>query len=115
LLFEKLKFLCVFRKNWYFSDIGEIRNDEDCLGFIRRNGPHSNLLVVKQLFLDTCHGSIDFNQKWSVNDNGSIQHSSGYCLDILVQDEKDNLVMAECEKNKESQKWIWNRNEKRKL
>jgi hypothetical protein len=49
-----------------------------------------------------------------IEDDSSIRHNSGFCLDIIFLNNTENLVMAECDKNKESQKWMWQKNKNKK-
>ena len=93
------------------SSLGEIRRNDKCLEF---SGGKRKLKKEQQLFFRNCHG-LEGNQRWWVEEDGSIHHNSGYCLEMLessVMNEK-TLVMAECNKKNILQKWIWNVNEKK--
>jgi len=75
------------------SKTGEIRRDEACLDY-------SGGDVV----LYPCHGSKG-NQYWVYNtDSNQLRHgSSDKCLSMT--ENKKKIVMEECSKHKEPQKW----------
>ncbi|KAG4066660.1 hypothetical protein HA402_007296 [Bradysia odoriphaga] len=78
---------------WMLSKTGEIRRDEACLDY-------SGGDVV----LYPCHGSKG-NQYWVYNtDTNQLRHgSSDKCLSMT--ENKKKIIMEECNKHKEPQKW----------
>ena len=66
------------------------------------------------LYVDTCLGNIE-EQRWTYDKDGTIRHSNGFCLELEIRtDYQEVLIMAECDKNKETQKWQWSKNEKKR-
>ncbi|KAK7873044.1 hypothetical protein R5R35_000337 [Gryllus longicercus] len=78
---------------WMLSKTGEIRRDDACLDF-------SGYEVI----LYPCHGSKG-NQFWQYNPKTQlIQHgSSKKCL--AISENKQKLLMTECDRRKENQQW----------
>ena len=84
------------------SKIGEIRRDDLCLDY---GGGSKNLRKLEEIVFRKCHGQQG-NQNWWMNNDGSLNHDSGFCVE-LSEEAVDQIYMAECDKNNARQKWIW--------
>jgi hypothetical protein len=55
---------------------------------------------------------IPGNQKWRIDsEEDLIYHESGFCLEVLG--DKESLVMGNCDRSNERQRWIWKKYEKK--
>ncbi|XP_041633152.1 putative polypeptide N-acetylgalactosaminyltransferase 9 isoform X1 [Drosophila kikkawai] len=78
---------------WMLSKAGEIRRDDSCLDF-----------AGKDVTLYACHGGKG-NQFWSYRENTKQLHhgTSGKCL--AISENKDRLLMEECNSELSRQQW----------
>ena len=72
----------------------------------------NKVVTVDFLYQINCNYFFEGNQNWRMdNEEDLIYHRSGFCLEVL--DDKESLVMANCDRNNERQKWIWKKYEKK--
>ncbi|ESN92613.1 hypothetical protein HELRODRAFT_108015 [Helobdella robusta] len=79
---------------WMYSNLGEIRNDDECFDY-----------AGTQVVLYPCHGNKG-NQEWVFDKNdGQILHK-GTRLCLSLSDDKTKLTMEQC-KGLTRQSWVW--------
>jgi polypeptide N-acetylgalactosaminyltransferase len=62
------------------SKLGEIRRDDKCLDYAGGRGS----LGAKDKIADfVCHGQQG-NQNWWMEEDGTIHHDSGFCLEMCI-------------------------------
>lgn len=96
--------ILTFFKLWYFSKNNEIRRDDYCVDYPGGNGGKNK---PDQIITYPCHGERG-NQEWQYMKNQQIKHTlSGYCIEL---NQKNKLIMNDCDSNSERQKWYWKEN-----